>query len=235
MKIEYLFSEHCNLFADSSNIKYLSQCLKDATIYYTHFTEEPKFLNEKVDLVYLGAMTEDMQEKVIQKLLPYKEQIKTLIDDGLPILATSNAIEIFGKTIEKDDHTKIEALGLFNFDAKCSFKNRKNSLVLGTFDTMKIIGFKTQFSLAYSDDFEYPFIQVEKGLGMNEKSKVEGIHYKNFFGTYLVGPFLVLNPLFTKYLLSVMGAESQTLAFEEAIMDAYQFRLGEFENPKTKF
>lgn len=235
MKIEYLFPEHCNLFADQANVKYLSQCLPDATIIRTYFTEQPLFLTEKVDLVYMGAMTEQMQIQVIEKLKPYKQKIVELIESGMPFLITSNAIEVFGKYIETDENVKIEALGIFDFYAKQDMKNRKNSLVFGDFNGIKIVGFKTQFSMAFADHFAHPFIQVRKGLAMNNAANIEGVHWHNFFGTYLVGPFLVLNPLFTKYLLSLMGVKEPKLAYESVAMDAYNQRLLEFENPKTKY
>ena len=70
---------------------------------------------------------------------------------------------------------------------------------------------------------------------MNPSVDVEGIHVHNFFGTYLVGPFLVMNPEFTKYLMKVMGVENPKLAFEPVIMDAFERRMKEFSDPKTKY
>ena len=35
---------------------------------------------------------------------------------------------------------------------------------------------------------------VRKGYGNDLKDEHEGIHYKNFFGTYLLGPLLIRNP-----------------------------------------
>ncbi len=55
------------------------------------------------------------------------------------------------------------------------------------------------------------------------------IRVKNFFGTYLIGPLLVLNPCFTKYLLNIMGVENPSLAFEKEAVDAYNKRLEDFE------
>ena len=67
------------------------------------------------------------------------------------------------------------------------------------------------------------------------KVDTEGIKYKNFYGTYLVGPFLIVNPLFTKYLLKKLGVENPVLAHEDVIMDAYQQRMKEFMDPKVEF
>ena len=57
--------------------------------------------------------------------------------------------------------------------------------------------------------------------------KTEGIKKNNLYGTYLLGPFLIQNPLFTKYLMSQLGIENPKLAFEADIMKAYEVRLVE--------
>ena len=97
MKVEVLFPEYCNLFADSSNMKYLQQCLPEAEFIYTDYMSEPVFVTEQVDLIYMGAMTERMQTMVINKLMPYRERIIELIKKDVPFLITNNALEIFGR------------------------------------------------------------------------------------------------------------------------------------------
>ena len=235
MKIEVLFPEYCNLFGDSSNMKYLKQCLPEAEFVYTSYMDEPVFATEKVDLIYMGAMTERMQSMVIRKLRPYKERLIELIKADVPFLITSNAIEVFGRWIEDEEGIKEEALGIFDFYAKRDMMHRFNGLVRGRFGDMPIIGFKTQFTMAHSQNFKYPFIEVERGVGMNPNAETEGIHLHQFYGTYLVGPFLVLNPLFTKHLMQVMGVANPKLAHEEVIMAAYERRLKEFMDPKVEF
>lgn len=235
MKIEVLFPEYCNLFADSSNVKYLKQCLPEAEFIYTRYTDEPAFATTKVDLIYMGGMTEKTQLKVIDKLMPYKEKIEELINDNVPFLVTSNAIEIFYDYIEAEDGTKNNALGIFHFYAKQDMLHRFNCLVRGTFEDITIVGFKTQFTFAYTDKYENTFIKVDRGVGMNRKCDLEGIRKNNFFATYLVGPFLVTNPDFTKYLLKLMGEKNPKLAFEDVIYDAYNRRLKEFNDPNVKF
>ena len=61
---------------------------------------------------------------------------------------------------------------------------------------------------------------------MNSETKREGVRRKNFFGTYSLGPFLILNPLFTKKILRLIGLDD-TLCFEKEIVEAYQYRLEE--------
>ena len=200
MKIEILFPEFCNLYGDISNIKYLKKCLSNQKVKYieTSFDMEPSFVTQDINFIYLGPMTENRQEKVIKKLMPYKKRIEELIEKNTVVLFTGNALEILGKYIENEDGIKIEALGIFDVYAKRNMMHRHNSLFIGEYNNIKVVGFKSQFTMMYGNNTDNYFLKVEKGIGINKESKLEGINKNNFFGTYLTGPILILNPLFTK-------------------------------------
>ncbi|WP_173472759.1 MurT ligase domain-containing protein [Eubacterium ruminantium] len=234
--IEVLFPEFCNLFGDSSNIKYLKACLPEAEFKFTSFTEKPYFADHDVDMIYLGAMTEKKQEMVINKLKEYKDALVRQKNEGTAILFTSNAVEVLGNYIENEDGSRIECLGLYDFSAKRDRMNRLNSLVRGHFGDLEIVGFKTQFTQATDVDESLSFIEVDKGMGMDKDSYLEGIHDQNLFATYLVGPFLALNPKFTKYLMrEVMGIDNAETAFKKEIDRAYKRRVKEFHDPKCEY
>lgn len=229
LKIEILFPEFCNLYGDISNMKYLKKCLPKAQFMETAFDEEPVFVKEKVNFIYLGPMTEKMQEKVIHKLKPYKERMQELIEEDIIFLMTGNAIEIFGNYIENEDGSRIEALNIFDIHAKRDMLHRHNSIFVGKWEDIKLVGFKSQFTYAYGNNEECYFAKVEKGIGINKESKLEGIQKHNFIGTYLIGPILILNPLFTKRLIEKMGIEEANIAFEEDTIAAYHQRVTELE------
>ena len=226
MKIEILFPEFCNLFGDMYNMKYLKMCIPNAEFIETALEEEPTFVKQNVNLIYLGPMTENTQEKVIAKLLPNKERIIELIDKNVVFLFTGNAIEVLGKYIENEDGSKIEGLGIFDVYAKRDMFHRHNSYLIATYDNIEVIGFKSQFTMMYGDNTKTPFIEVEKGIGINKESKIEGIKKNNFIGTYLIGPLLILNPLFTKKVLEMLGVNNE-VALKEDTMSAYEARLKE--------
>ncbi len=228
MKIEILFPEFCNLFGDMSNMWYLRKCLPEAEFVETPFEAEPAFASEDVGLIYLGPMTERTQERVIEKLRPLSDRIYELIEKGTCFLFTGNALEILGESIENEDGSKISGLGIFDLRAKRDMMHRHNSTFLGRFDGEEVMGFKSQFTMAYTAPGYYPFLQVTKGTGLNKKLKTEGIRYKNFVGTYLLGPILILNPCLTKRLLSDLGVPNTRLAFDSEINAAYRKRLKDF-------
>lgn len=230
MKVEILFSEVCNLFGDMGNIRYLEQSLPEASFIRTPLCGDPLFVREKVNMVYMGAMTEGTQERVIQKLRPHRDAILREIEAGTVFLCTGNAFEVFGDYIENEDGSRIEGLGIYRLRAKRDRNHRHNSAFLGELNGEKVMGFKTQFTMAYDVPDSTGLFKVVKGVGLNRNAAFEGVRVNNFFGTYLLGPLLVLNPPFTRYLLRLMGAEKPTLAFESEAQQAYDCRLAEFED-----
>lgn len=226
IKIEVLYPEACNLFGDTFNIKYLERCLgEEAEVVRTALTDEPKFATEKVDMIYIGPMTERMQEVVIEKLKPYKEKIEELIDNNILFLSVGNSLEVFGQYIENEDGSKIEGLGIFDIYAKRQMFNRHNSEFLGKYEDIEIMGFKSQFTLCYGNNENMYFAEVEKGIGLNPESKLEGIKKNNFIGTYILGPILVLNPQFTKKIIEKLGVKEPKLIFDESAEKAYKQRI----------
>ena len=235
LKIEVLFPEICNLFGNMYNIKYLEKSVQDIEIIYTSLTDTPKFVDEKVDMIYMAPMTENSQELVIEKLKSYTDKIKELIEQNQLFLVIGNALEIFGKYIENEDGSRIEGLGITDLYAKRDMMHRYNSLFLGKIEDIKIVGFKSQFAMSYGDNSSNYLFDALKGPGINEASKFEGIRINNFMGTYVLGPILVLNPYFTKYLLKLIGIKDINLAYEEEAESCYKIRLKEFENPETNY
>ncbi len=224
-KVEVLFPELCNIYGESYNAEYLKRCSSEIEVIGTNHKDVPAFASEDVDMIYLGCTTERKQEQIIGILSRYRGRITELIDKGTVFLVTGNAVEIFGNYIE-DAGRKIDALGIFDFHSvRYMSRDRHNSQFVGRFDDITMLGHRSQFSFAYGD-FDESFIEIEKGIGMNPETSREGIHRNNFFGTYSLGPFLILNPLFTKQLLRLMGV-SDSLCFEKEIIEAYEYRLDE--------
>lgn len=232
MKVEVLFPEVCNLYGDLMNVDYLEK--SGAESVNTSLKERPKFIDGGIDLVFMGAMTEKSQEIVIKALAPFRDDIKKAVNAGQAFLATGNAFEIFGKEIQNEDGTAIPCLGIFDTVAKRRMFDRYNAIYLGKFDGFYVVGFKSQFSHSYGGDNYGGIFRNERGDGRYPGFEEEGIRVNNFFGTYLLGPLLPLNPPFTKYLMKLCGVENPHLAFEEKAMEVYEKRVKEFKDPSVR-
>lgn len=235
MIVEILFSEVCNLYGDGQNITYLRQTLPEAEFIYTSLTQEPYFVSNKPDMIYIGSMSEKTQRRVIQKLAPYTARIAQLISENTPILATGNAGEIFMKKIEYvTEEITTDGLGILDFTVKTDWFNRYNGKVLGDFENIKIVGFRSQFSFIYGDNSQNHFVKCERGDGLSPNTKLEGVRKNNLFCTQILGPILPLNPLFCEYFVQLTGVAA-TAAHRDAAMAAYQQRIKEFSDPNTAF
>jgi CobQ-like glutamine amidotransferase family enzyme len=229
--VENLFPEFCNIYAESYNTEYLARCSDRIQLRLTNHRDLPAFVTGDVDLVYLGCSPERKQEQIIELLRPHLDRIRELIDRGTVFLVTGNAVEIFGREIRDGDRV-IPALGLFDFySVRYMDRDRHNSQYIAAFtgergEEITLLGHRSQFSFSYGDFSGEALARVEVGIGMNPDTKDEGLRRNHFFGTYSLGPYLIMNPPFTKYLLRLMGLEDR-LCFEAEAMEAYEYRRDE--------
>ena len=234
MVVEILFNEVCNLFGDGQNVTYLQATLPDAQFIFTPLTNEPYFVKNTPDLIYIGSMTEAIQRRVIEKLLPHRARIAELIDLNTPILATGNAGEIFCKNIDYITEKKsVDALNFFDVNVKTNLFDRYNGKVLGLFLDMTIVGFRSQFSFLYGDNADNHFVKCHRGIGINRNSKLEGLRKNNLICTQILGPILPLNPLFCEYFVGLTGTKAEA-AYKISAMEAYKQRVMEFSDPNVK-
>ena len=245
MKFEALYPELCNLFGDAMNVEYLHRAVPEAELIKTSLKERPAFVDGDIDFVYLGSMTESGQGIASGLLLPYRERILELIDSGTVFLVTGNALELFGSRIENEDGSFVETLGLFNLFSKRQMMRRYSSIYLGTFDApsgeMDIVGFKSQFAHIYDDSVSDgesgagvpPLFHTLRGAGRKPGQAEEGVRLNNFLATSMLGPLLLINPPFTRFLLGLLEVSERVLPYEQEAMTAYEARVREFKDPKT--
>ena len=58
MRVEVLFPEFCNLFGDTGNIRFLKASAPDMEIINTDNCSVPYFVDNDVDMIYIGSMSE---------------------------------------------------------------------------------------------------------------------------------------------------------------------------------
>ena len=234
MKLEYLYPEIGNLFGDSANLRYLRACLPEAEYVETPLGAEPAFVKDgDVAFLYLGPMTERAQLLALEALRPHASALKARLEAGMHGLFTGNAMELVGKTIVTEAGS-VTGLGLVDLEATQDLAHRYNGFFLGEADGVTITCFNSRFSHATPGTGVQPFAQVKRGQGLNAGCAFEGYRFHNLIGTYLLGPLLVLNPLWTEKLLASLGFPGRRPAFYDEAMEAYRLRLQEFEDKKRK-
>lgn len=229
MKIEILFPELCSLFGDHGNIVFLEKTFGKENVFKTSILDTPKFANEDIDLIYIGAMNEQTQIQVIKKLFPFKDILMQKIDNGLKALFTGTAMDILGKRIIEEDGTIINGLDFFDFETKIKKRPRLNCAVYGHYKNIPIVGHKTQFTQSFGDNEDNYFAKIKVGMGINKNCSLEGFVYKNLIATNITGPLLILNPEFSE---DFLGAE---IPFKEVLIEAQNKRIRDTQMGKEIF
>ena len=124
---------------------------------------------------------------VLKDIIKHKKELNEYIENNKFIIATGNSVELFGKTIDEN-----KALNIFKYTSK-KIDTRLVGDVIVTEDNIKdkIIGFQNRGSIIENN--EYKLYEEDINLG---------VKYKNFYGTYIIGPILVRNPELLKDIVS---------------------------------
>ncbi len=201
INILHLYYDIANLSGDAGNMMAIKKALDEQKVNYSidKLSLGDNIDFDKYDLVYLGHMNYEVQELVRDDILKYKRNLLDRIEDGMYFIATGNAYELFGKSINGK-----KALGLFKYE---STKVKEIISDEEIQNTERLVS----EAICYMKNFDYPIIgfynhgnennnkenilfDVEKGFGNDTTAKVEGIHKYHFYGTYLLGPLLIRNP-----------------------------------------
>jgi len=202
IKIAHLYYDIMNLYGENGNVRFLKRKLEEIDIKTeVHFLSIEDEINfSKYDFFYIGSGTDNNKEIVLHNILKYKNDIKKAIKNKKFFLITGNAIDLFGKTIQKTDNTIVDALNIFDYIATNEdFRIIEDQYYSCNLIKEKIIGFQNRSSVI--TPIKNNLFTVINGTGYEPNNKTEGIHYNNFYGTYLLGPLLVRNPYFTDYLV----------------------------------
>ena len=199
--IANLYNDLMNLYGDNGNLKALRYAFNSQGInaVIENITIGSNFNLDKYDIIYIGSGTENNEDIVLKDIVKHKSKIKEYIENNKFLIATGNSIELFGKTI--DDK---KALNIFKYTSK-----RVDKRIVGDIFTTidgindKIIGFQNRGSIIENN--EYPFHKEDENLG---------VKYKNFYGTYVIGPILVRNPELLKEIVSkVIKSKEENFKF----------------------
>ncbi len=202
IRIAHLYYDLMNLYGESGNIMALEKAFHDQDMYteIIKLSVNDKIDFNKYDIYYMGCGSETNQQIVINDILKYKDKIKNAIENNKYFIFTGNSYELLGNYIEKVNNEKIETLSIFDFHTK-----ELDSRIIGE-EIMEcelfkepIIGFQNRQCVLNTKNNH--LFEVLNGHADNYKSHYEGIHYKNLFATYNLGPLLIRNPILKDYII----------------------------------
>lgn len=202
IKIAHMYYDLMNLYGEGGNVLALIGTFLEQNIecVVDKITIGDELDLSIYDIIYMGSGSETNQLIVLEDIMKYKDEFKNAIENNKYVICTGNSYELFGKYINKKNDKKYEALNIFDFYAKEIDERIKGEQVVEcSFLKEPLIGFQNR-QCVMSNKKNHLF-SVINGHAENYKTKYEGIHYKNFFGTYLIGPLLIRNPHLTNYIV----------------------------------
>lgn len=227
MDIEFLFEE-LYIYGEKANADYFRRMFKDSNFHITKLVDKPFFVDKRPDIIFIGPMVEPNLDKVVKKLLPYKDRLKELIEDGVYFIAFNNVLDILGKELIDEKFGEKETLGLFDYTAKRNFRNRLNVLVAADFKDTIVLGANITFSQYYGNENSYIYTTLA-GFGFSKDSKLGGFRYKNCFLIEMLGNLFIYNPQLSKIILKHFNIDSK-LPFENEAFKSYNERLESWKN-----
>ncbi len=233
IKIAHLYYDLMNLYGENGNLRALEKALIDqqqeVVITKLSLKDQIDFL--AYDIFYLGSGSEDNIRIVNNDLLNYQAKIKKAIEKDKFFIITGNALDLFGQKIKSLNQKELVTLGIFPYDSQ-EVEDRIVGEQVYTTDLIKekVIGFQNRQTIMSSYS---PLFEVIRGTGSNPHQTVEGIKYKNFYGTYLIGPLLIRNPALLKKIIKnlfkIKKISYQSLP-DDIANQAYQEYLKNFVN-----
>ena len=196
IRVAHLYYDLMNLYGEIGNLKVIEYQLKKQKINVTidKLSLNDKIEFEKYDLIYMGSGTKKSTLLVLEDLKKYKQQVKEYIENNKFMLVTGNSINVFSKKIGDT-----EALNIFDFNISYS-----NSRLVGDVILDNIIGFQNRDTL------------IENNNNPIFNNLEIGIHYKNFYGTYIIGPLLIRNPNFSqKFIKNLIISKKNDFKFRK--------------------
>jgi len=206
IRILHLYHDLLNLYGDWANVAALERELaaRGCEVFADKKSVGDDIDFNAYDFICIGSGTERSLLACMRDLMRHKDALIRQIDAGIPVLATGNSHELFGKTVIDSAANEHEMLGLLDFETVW-----RNTRVTGDcvcsadFLEEKLIGFVNRAGGSQQGEIDRPFY-LKPGKGANYSECAEGIRYKNLLGTYMTGPILVRNPPLLRYFADLL-------------------------------
>ena len=231
IRILHLFPKRLCLYGEYGNVAVLARTLETLGNNVEVISYEDGTLSfEDVDMVYVGAGTEDAIWEANRLLQPHKQIIKNAVADGISFLATGNAMALFGSELTYDG-VAAAALEIYSYKTEMSSKKRHLADALGKDTDGNIyVGFINTGCVYIGTDKPVMELLLGKKLGNDKVTPAEGYREGSFFATQLIGPVLTKNPHLLSTFVKKLTGEEYTIDPNSNLQKAYEIAKQELLN-----
>lgn len=222
IKLAHLFPEALNIYGDMGNIITLKKRCEWRSIGIEIVNIDEKNIDtidfSEFDIFFMGG-GQDNEQSIVSEVLKrpnIRSKIEAEVDANKVFLLICGAYQLFGKYYLGQKGERIEGLNILPIETY-SISNKRvdrciGDIVIHTELPIKpqtLVGFEnhsgqTRFLINHPNaQIAYHLGEVLHGYGDNFEDKLEGIKYKNVFGTYLHGSLLPKNPQLADYIIKL--------------------------------
>lgn len=211
-KILHLYSDLLDLYGDYTNVTALRRGLEQmghSCAVHTVQLGEP-IAPAGYDLVYIGHGKAKNLAAAAPHFRQYADAVTQAVEQGGLFLVTGNARLLFGRSFETPDGREEAGIGLFDYHGRETGRVFTGDVLSHpVFEPgLYCYGFVNRTAHIIGEN-RFPLFRVVKGPGDSDAAgDTEGTLYKNFFGSWQMGPLLVRNPGLLRELLRRITGEN---------------------------
>ncbi|MEO7904562.1 MAG: glutamine amidotransferase [Candidatus Saccharimonadales bacterium] len=197
-----LYPRDMNIYGDWGNTLTLKRRLQwhGYDVKLLEYNPSDSFPDD-IDMIIGGGGQDSGQDIVQADLLAIGDTLKTLANDGMPMLMICGLYQLFGKFFKTQDGNTIKGIGLLDIETHAGAE-RLTGNITTTSDTFgEIIGYENHSGQTYLGATAQALGTVIKGAGNNGHDDSEGVRYNNVIGSYIHGSLLPKNPAIADWLI----------------------------------
>jgi CobQ-like glutamine amidotransferase family enzyme len=200
-----------NTYGDSGNALTLMKRAKlhglNPILHHYHVGGE---LPENIDIVIGGGGQDTAQSEIQVDIKRIAEQLHTLANNNIPMLMVCGTYQLFGHRFVTKDGAEIQGIGILDVETFGGDTRMIGNIAIETRDFGVMYGFENHSGKTILGPGQLPLGKVTRGNGNNGDDKTEGARTNNVFGTYMHGPVLPNNPVFTDNLISLAATKKDS-------------------------
>ena len=151
--------------------------------------------HKKFDIYFIGGGQDKQQILVSEDLQTKKTELINAIENNTVFLAICGGYQLLGKYYKSQDGSELRGIGALDLYTHAGNKIMIGNIVCKELESkITLVGFENHSGKTYLGKTLTPLAKVIQGGGNNGEDGLEGVRYKNVFGTYLHGSFLPKNP-----------------------------------------
>lgn len=197
-----LYPKDMNIYGDTGNVLAITRRLRlygyDPQV---HLVNQGDPWPQHADMVLGGGGQDTGQKKIITDLFARADLLRSLVEQGVPMLMICGLYQLFGEYFETVDGTRLDGIGAIGAYTVGSDVRRIGNLVEHSEDFGDIIGYENHSGQTFLREGVEPLGKVGEGLGNNGEDGTEGARVRNVIGTYMHGSLLPKNPAISDFLI----------------------------------